>query len=210
MSVDVPKRKLLVTDGIAIPNGGDYSFSIVLKKECVIEDVINLLKCEKLKANDIVLVNVGSYNISASQCGWDHELIKGKNASELIEDIALQFKNSIDTIVKHATERDLKVVFCGLLPLPIEQDYDKVPKEKRQLADMLSRLFVKCDKIIVDQNEGKYRTLNLEKYCTISGSKKYASGQLKIKRSNYNQGVLIQKKKKHLSLVISDYIRKLR
>ena len=204
------KRRLLITDGIAIPKSGDYSFSIVMKKECIIEDVTSLLQSEKLECNDIVLVNVGSYNISAKHCGWDHKLIIGKDACELIEDIVNQFKNHLEAIVKHAAKRQFKVIFCGLVPLPDEQDYSSAPKERKKLADMLSRLFVRCNQEIGKVNGENTTTLCLEKYCSASGSKRYVSGQIKIKNSYYDNGELNQERKKHLILIISDFIKKLK
>ena len=51
---------------------------MIKKKNCVLKDVLPLIRQEKLNANDTVLVSVGSFNITAKECGWDEKLIIGK------------------------------------------------------------------------------------------------------------------------------------
>ena len=143
-------RKLLITDGLVIPKTGNYNFSIVLKKNCILEDVLNLLKKEKLKPSDIVLVSVGSFNVTAKECGWDEKLIIGK--FDLLEDAVNQFKCCLCELRDYAKEQSIKIAFCGLIPIPMEQNHDNAPDNKKELVDLVSKLFVSCSLEISKKN----------------------------------------------------------
>ena len=203
----VVQRRILITDGLIIPKKGDYLFSIILKKECILEDVVPLLKKEKLKANDKVLVSVGSYDITAKQCGWDYNLIKTKEG--LVEDAVGEFNQNLKCIKEYAIEHGLNVAICGLIPLPNEQCYDLASDNKKELTYLLSSLFEKCSKEVKNTND-KFRFLCLEKYLTRGCNKKYKSGQLKIKEDYYKQGVPNEERKNILMDRVSDYLTRLR
>ena len=181
------KNKILITDTLLFTeNMTNLNFKHVSKENLTIQDVKSLILSENPDQDKIFLVSAGSFNITAEGCGWDHSLIQGKN--KLLNDAHTMFKSSLYDLNQLRVRKGCIIKLCGLLPLPNHHDLDLCEPEKLDLCKMLSKLFCWCKKDI-DKFNGGNNAVCLEKFVTKSGSKRYVTGQHKIRRGAYKDGL---------------------
>ena len=88
------------------------------------------------------------------------------------------------------------------------QDIDNAPEEEKQLSELLSKLYFKCNSEIRLFN-GSGGFVNLEKFVSMSGQRRYKTGQMKIRLRAYKNGEPTAETKANLSRRILKYLEKL-
>lgn len=194
--------KTLISDGLLVEEDVP-NVKHICKPNCMIEDVKDIINSKSPNNRDVFLVSVGSLNVTAKGCGWDHVIIKGKD--DLLGDACRAFRKCLNELNHMRKKKRCVIRIVGLLPLPYEQNFDKAAPEKKELCEMLSKLFCFCNNEIRRFN-GAGGTVTLEKFVSMSGKRRYQTGQLKIRYDAYEDGMPTSATKASLSKKITDHL----
>ena len=198
-------RKTLITDGLLVAEDVQ-NLKHICKPNCMIEDVKDIVNCESPNSRDVFFVSVGSLNVTAKGCGWDHVITRGTD--DLLEDACSAFRKCLNDLNSIRKKKRCVIRLVGLLPFPDEQNLDQACPERKELCEMLSKLFCFCNSEIKRFN-GAGGTVNLEKFVSISGSRKYSTGQLKIKCRAFKEGLPTVETKANICRRIVEHLNKL-
>ena len=180
---------LIITDGLLGNFDNNPSNIKVISKEGLkLESVSDVLKGHTvtIMKNSIVVVSVGSWNVTGSYQGWEFvQKPSVEKAAELIAKAAEEFKKSLISLRSVEKSKKCKIFIASLIPLADEQNCDEVSKENCYRVSFLSSLFVEVTKLIEDfNNTGKKR---IAKFVTLSKKRKYLTRQQKINTINYDE-----------------------
>ena len=171
--------------------------------------IIQQLKKKVYHEMPVFLVSVGSYHITASYNGWGEDI--EENGVELVKEGVARFEKSLKSLRKCASKYKCKIVVCGLIQLPSEQNSDLAAKSKKILTDHVSRLFVECNKSIDKYNTRQGEsTLVFKKFLDKGDKQRYPSSQRKIKMSRFTDEVHPKPTKATQSLLMNKAVERLR
>ena len=187
------RDRYIISDALLGYTCPDDEIQMIIHKEMKIKGVKSvireILENKVFDEEPIFMVSVGSYDATAIRNKWDSSLVN--NARDFGKSLVIKavdkFQRKLFSLKKFGDHQKCTIIMCSLIPLPYEQDSDKVPLSEKLLKDLVSRLFVEFNKLINEFN-GKVPTPMLKKRLDRGNHHRYVSGQRKIQYNLYHDG----------------------
>lgn len=198
---------IVISDGLIGSPAPVGNTTFVVKEGIKLEGVCNvismLVKDESVTSESVIIISVGSWNITASYHGLEENCRFTAAASEVFLHKAVRdLKRTLKCIKSLCEAHNLSVIITSLIPLPDEQDCDA--SDANSMTELMSKLFVAAQELIFDFNGGLEYTPLICKFLVKANHKKYFTGQLKIKPTSYKDGMPTTKiKEKMVNKILS-------
>ena len=179
------RDRYIISDTLLGYTCPDEEVQMIIRKDLKIKGVKSvireILENKVFDEEPIFMVSVGSYDATAISNKWDSSLVN--NARDFGKSLVIKavdrFQRKLFSLKKFATNQKCTIIMCSLIPLPYEQDSDRVCTAEKLLKDLVSRLFVEFNKLINEFN-GEVLTPMLKKRLDRGNNHRYVSGQRKI------------------------------